>query len=170
MRTNVSSLSSETVNAVAVAGTRPPTEAASGPLKPTRTCQLTGEPFELTSARCPERNRPDDERDPYLAVGAARQRHDPRRVSVQRGARDAEQTSIARVWPGLSVSDDGETMTSTPLIEDEAVYVRPVLSTFATLRLTVWSPARSPIAIDGMFMSLGSNEWPAASADAQTAC
>ena len=61
-------MSCVTVNAVVVAGTRPPTEAASGPLKPTRTCQLTGEPFELDLGRGPERHRPDDERDPHLAV------------------------------------------------------------------------------------------------------
>ena len=68
------------------------------------------------------------------------------------------ETSIARVWPGLIVNDDGETLTSTPVIEDDAVYVRAVLSTFVTLRLTVWTPARSPIAIDGTFMSLRSSE------------
>ncbi len=38
------------------------------------------------------------------------------------------------------------------------MYVAVCLLTFVTFRLTVCMPARSPIAIDGMFMSLRSNE------------
>ena len=68
------------------------------------------------------------------------------------------ETSIVFVSPGLIANDDGDTLTSTPVIEDDAVYVRRWLSTFVTFRLTVWTPARSPIAIDGTFMSLRSNE------------
>ena len=39
-----------------------------------------------------------------------------------------------------------------------AVYVADAEPTFVTRRLTVWTPARSPIAIDATFMSLASSE------------
>ena len=51
----------------------------------------------------------------------------------------------------------------------EAVYVAAALPTFVTRRLTVWAPARSPIAIDATFMSLASVEKPAAFSAVQEA-
>ena len=62
------------------------------------------------------------------------------------------------VSPGLSVSEDGVTTTLMPLIDDDAVYVAFLSSTFVIRRVTVSVPASLLIAIDGTFMSLMSNE------------
>ena len=65
------------------------------------------------------------------------------------------------VSPGASVRVDGATTVVIPVIPvTDAVYVAAVAPTFVTLRLTVWTPARSPIAIDGTFRSLASVEYP----------
>jgi hypothetical protein len=63
------------------------------------------------------------------------------------------------VSPGFRVSELGTTVALMPLRPVvEAVYVAAVLPTFVTRRVTVWLPARSPIAIDATFRSLGSSE------------
>jgi len=71
-------------------------------------------------------------------------------------------TSITCFWPGFSVKDVGEIETASPPspLTDE-LYVAGPPPTFVTVRLTVCTPARSPIAIDGTFKSLGSSEKPA---------
>ena len=47
------------------------------------------------------------------------------------------------------MNEDGLTAVVMPARLVEALYVSAELPTFVTLRVTVWMPARSPIAIDG---------------------
>src|SRR6185436_15993075 len=61
------------------------------------------------------------------------------------------------VAPGASVSEDGLTTVVTPVTPaTDALYVEVPFPTLVTVRVTVCVPARSPIAIDGTFRSLGS--------------
>ena len=63
------------------------------------------------------------------------------------------------VCPGSRLSDEGVTVVVMPVIPlTDAVYVAAVAPTFVTRRFTVWTPARSPIAIEATFMSLASVE------------
>ena len=58
--------------------------------------------------------------------------------------------------PGSSSRLDGETTVVRPGTLADTVYLAVDEPTLVTVRLTVWTPARSPMAIDATFMSLGS--------------
>src|SRR5829696_4482137 len=61
------------------------------------------------------------------------------------------------VWPAASDRVDGLTTALTPVSPaTDALTVNAPPLTFVTLRVTVWTPARSPIAIDGTLRLLGS--------------
>jgi len=145
------------VKAVCVAGRRPPTVALSGPLYPTRACQLTGEPFELTSVAVPKGTGLATSGMRTLCPPPASVIAPPTYLPIGAVVR-VNDTSVVFVWPGAIENDAGETAMLTPVRDAATVYAAVRLSTFVTRRFTVWTPARSPIAIDGTFMSLRSNE------------
>ena len=84
-------------------------------------------------------------------------------VRVQRRRCPRERNGERPRLPRASVRDAGEHDGVNPVSRvTAALYVAAAMPTFVTFRVTVWMPARSPIAIDATFRSLASVEYPAA--------